>query len=67
MSLLCRVFGHKRGPEEDGDSFTLGDPIRCLKLVNRVAPCERCGARIAAGVLVETPDGFRSPLRARPL
>ncbi|HYX22229.1 MAG TPA: hypothetical protein VFA98_15405 [Thermoanaerobaculia bacterium] len=67
MNLLCHFFGHKRGPEEDGDAFTLGELPQCLKLVNRVAPCARCGARIASGVLVETPDGHRSPLRARPL
>jgi hypothetical protein len=61
MSFLCRVFGHKRGPEEDGDSFMLDH----LKLVNRVAPCGRCGARVPAGVHVETPDGRRAPLLAK--
>lgn len=63
MKILCRFFGHKHGPEEDADSFMLDH----LKLVNRVTPCTRCGARVASGVLVETPEGHRSPLRARPL
>lgn len=61
MSLLCSLFGHKHGPVEDGDAFMLDH----LKLVNRVAPCTRCCARLAAGVLVETPDGRRAPLLAK--